>query len=138
MYANADDIKGQLMARNEMSGPVFKIKDDPRVTRVGRFIRKTSIDELPQLINVWLGHMSLVGPRPLPVDEANAITEIGKVRELVKPGITCIWQTSGRNKVDFDQWMMMDAEYVRKQSVLLDLKLLIKTIPAVLTSRGAS
>ena len=138
MYADADDIKGQLMVRNEMSGPVFKIKDDPRVTRVGRFIRRTSIDELPQLINVWLGQMSLVGPRPLPVKEANAVTEIGKVRELVKPGITCIWQTSGRNNIDFEEWMRMDAQYVKKQSLLFDLQLLIKTVPAVLSNDGAS
>lgn len=138
MYANADEIKAQLMEQNEMSGPVFKIKEDPRITRVGRFIRKTSIDELPQLINVWLGHMSLVGPRPLPVVEADAITGFGKVRELVKPGITCIWQVSGRNNVDFDEWMRMDIQYVMKQSLLLDLQLLLKTIPAVLSSDGAS
>lgn len=138
MYANADQIKDQLMDKNEMSGPVFKIKDDPRVTRVGRFIRKTSIDELPQLVNVWLGQMSLVGPRPLPIKEARAVTGIGKMRELVKPGITCIWQVSGRNEVDFDEWMEMDAEYVRKQSLLFDLVLLCKTVPAVLTNKGAS
>ena len=120
-----------------MSGPVFKIKCDPRITKVGRFIRRTSIDELPQLINVWLGQMSLVGPRPLPMDEANAIPQFGKVRELVKPGITCIWQVSGRNNIDFDEWMQMDAQYVREQSFLFDLKLLIKTIPAVLSNKGA-
>ena len=138
MYANADDIKDQLMVKNEMSGPVFKMKDDPRVTNTGRFIRKTSIDELPQLINVWLGHMSLVGPRPLPVVEANAVTDTGKIRELVKPGITCIWQVSGRNDIDFDDWMKLDVEYVRKQCFLLDMSILLKTIPAVLSSRGAS
>lgn len=96
------------------------------------------MDELPQLVNVLAGHMSLVGPRPLPTAEANAITGIGKVRELVKPDITCIWQVSGRSNVDFDEWMRMDAEYVRKQCFLFDLQLLIRTIPAVLTGRGAS
>ena len=138
MYVNADDIKDQLMVKNEMSGPVFKMKNDPRVTNIGRFIKKTSIDELQQLINVWLGHMSLVGPRPLPVVEANAVTDTGKIRELVKPGITCIWQVSGRNDIDFDDWMKLDVEYVRKQCFLLDMSILLKTIPAVLSNRGAS
>ena len=138
MCSNADEIKASLMAQNEMSGPVFKIANDPRVTKVGHFIRKTSIDELPQLFNVFAGQMSLVGPRPLPIAEAEAVTGIYKVREKVKPGITCIWQVSGRNNIDFDDWMKLDMEYVQKQSLLFDLKLLLMTVPAVLSNRGAS
>ena len=137
MCSNADEIKVSLMEQNEMSGPVFKIAEDPRVTKVGRFIRKTSIDELPQLFNVFLGEMSLVGPRPLPVAEAEAITGIYKIRERVKPGITCIWQVSGRNNIDFDDWMKLDIEYIQKQSILFDLKLLLRTIPTVISGRGA-
>jgi lipopolysaccharide/colanic/teichoic acid biosynthesis glycosyltransferase len=138
MYANAEQIKAQLMEQNEMSGPVFKIKDDPRVTKIGHFIRRTSIDELPQFINIWLGDMSLVGPRPLPVAEASAVSGIGKVRELVKPGLTCIWQVSGRNNIDFEEWMKLDALYVRKHNLWIDFKLMIQTIPAVLLTKGAS
>lgn len=138
MHSNAEQIKAQLMDRNEMSGPVFKIKNDPRVTRIGRFLRRTSIDELPQLLNVWFGDMSLVGPRPLPVAEANAVSGIGKIRELVKPGITCIWQVSGRNDIDFEDWMKLDAMYVGKRSLRMDLKLLVQTVPAVLFRKGAS
>lgn len=137
MCSSADDMKASLMAQNEMSGPVFKMKNDPRVTKVGRIIRKTSIDELPQLYDVFRGKMSLVGPRPLPVVEEDGVTGIYKARELVKPGITCIWQVSGRNNIDYDQWMEMDMEYVRKQSLIFDLKLLFMTIPAVFSNRGA-
>lgn len=138
MYSSADVIKASLMDQNEMSGPVFKIKNDPRVTKVGRIIRKMSIDELPQLYDVFRGAMSLVGPRPLPVAEEAGVKGVYKARELVKPGITCIWQVSGRNNIDFDQWMEMDMEYICKQSILFDLQLLLKTIPAVFSSRGAS
>ena len=138
MNSSADALKASLMGQNEMSGPVFKIRDDPRVTKVGRFIRKTSIDELPQLYDVFRGAMSLVGPRPLPVDEEDGVHGIYKARELVKPGITCIWQVSGRNDIDFDEWMEMDMEYIQNQSTLLDLKLLLMTVPAVLSSHGAS
>ena len=138
MYANADEIKSQLMEQNEMSGPVFKITNDPRVTKVGKFIRKTSIDELPQLFNVFIGDMSLVGPRPLPVEEEAAIPEQYDLRRKVTPGITCIWQVSGRNNIDFDEWMRLDLEYIKKQSLLFDLELLVRTIPAVITNRGAS
>lgn len=138
MCSDADEIKCLLMNQNEMNGPVFKMANDPRVTKVGRFIRKTSIDELPQLINVFLGEMSLVGPRPLPVDEENAVEGVYKIREKVKPGITCIWQVSGRNNIDFDDWMKLDMEYIKKQNFLFDLKLLLMTVPAVLSNRGAS
>lgn len=138
MYSNAEQVKKQLMDQNEMSGPVFKIKNDPRVTKIGHFIRKTSLDELPQFINIWLGDMSMVGPRPLPVAEASAVSGIGKVRELVKPGLTCIWQVSGRNNIDFEEWMKLDALYVQKHNLWIDLKLMVQTVPAVLLSRGAS
>ena len=138
MYSNAEQVKKQLMDQNEMSGPVFKIKDDPRVTKIGHFIRRTSLDELPQFVNIWLGEMSLVGPRPLPVAEANAISGIGKIRELVKPGLTCIWQVSGRNNIDFEEWMRLDAQYVHHHNLWIDFKLMVQTIPAVLLSKGAS
>ena len=138
MYANADEIKATLMDLNEMDGPVFKIRNDPRVTKVGRFIRKYSIDELPQLWNVLVGEMSLVGPRPLPVSEELACTPYQRQRELVKPGITCYWQISGRNDVMFDEWIELDLRYIREQSVWADLRILFLTVPAVLRSRGAS
>lgn len=138
MYSNADEIKASLIAQNEMDGPVFKIRDDPRVTRVGRIIRKLSIDELPQLWNVFVGDMSLVGPRPLPVAEELACTSYQRQRELVKPGITCYWQVSGRNDLSFDEWIDLDFKYIREQSVLTDLKLLFMTVPAVLAAKGAS
>ena len=138
MYSNADEIKASLMAQNEMDGPVFKIRDDPRVTRVGRIIRKLSIDELPQLWNVFVGDMSLVGPRPLPVAEELACTPYQRQREIVKPGITCYWQVSGRNDVSFDEWIDLDFKYIREQSVFTDLKLLFMTVPAVFAAKGAS
>jgi Sugar transferases involved in lipopolysaccharide synthesis len=138
MYANADAVKDFLAEQNEMQGPVFKIKNDPRITKVGKIIRKTSIDELPQFLNVLQGHISLVGPRPLPIKEALAVPAQYKAREEVQPGITCIWQISGRNEIDFDDWMKLDLEYVRKQSLLFDTEILLKTIPAVFTNRGAS
>lgn len=138
MREDADKKKRMLMDANEMSGPVFKVHDDPRVTKVGRFIRKFSIDELPQFFNVLTGEMSLVGPRPLVVEEAEQIPTQYKIRELVKPGITCIWQISGRNEIDFEDWMKMDLVYISKQSLKLDLLILLKTIPAVLSARGAS
>lgn len=131
MYTNADAIKASLMDRNEMDGPVFKIRDDPRVTKIGRFIRRTSIDELPQLWNVLKGDMSLVGPRPLPVSEELACNAYQRQRELVKPGLTCYWQISGRNDVMFDEWIELDFQYIREQSVWTDIKLLVKTLGAV-------
>ena len=136
MYANADEIKSSLMAQNEMDGPVFKIRQDPRITKVGRIIRKLSIDELPQLYNVLKGEISLVGPRPLPVEEELACNAYQRQRELVKPGITCYWQISGRNDISFDQWIELDFKYIREQSLWTDLKILLKTVPAVLSTRG--
>jgi len=138
MVPNADEVKEDLRELNEMDGPVFKIKNDPRVTAIGRFLRKTSIDETPQLMMVLSGKMSLVGPRPLPVAEAEACNSYQKQRELVKPGITCIWQISGRNDVSFMRWMEMDIEYIDKQSLWVDIAILFKTIPAVLFTTGAS
>jgi lipopolysaccharide/colanic/teichoic acid biosynthesis glycosyltransferase len=138
MIANADAIKDQLCALNEMDGPVFKIKNDPRVTKVGRIIRKMSIDELPQLWNVLKGDMSLVGPRPLPVAEAMACNAYQRQRELVRPGITCYWQVSGRNNMNFEEWVELDLQYIREQGLGTDIKLLLKTVPAVLKAEGAS
>jgi len=132
MVVNAEELKAKLAHLNEMSGPVFKIKDDPRVTRVGKILRKTSLDELPQLWNVFVGEMSLVGPRPPLPKEVNMYDSKHRKRLSVKPGITCIWQISGRNDVDFEEWMDMDADYVDRWSLWMDIKILAKTIPVVL------
>lgn len=138
MVADAEARKLDLQHLNERDGPAFKIENDPRTTRIGRFIRKTSIDELPQLFNVLSGEMSLVGPRPPLPEEVKRYEWLFRKRLSVKPGITCIWQISGRNNVSFDRWMEMDHEYVENWSLGLDLKILFKTVPAVLFSRGAS
>lgn len=139
MVTNAEQLKQELAALNEMSGPVFKLTNDPRVTPVGRFLRKWSIDELPQLINVLRGEMSLVGPRPLPVDEVARFDDLAHRRRLsVRPGLTCLWQISGRNNVsDFKEWVRLDLEYIDNWSLWLDLKILFKTVPAVFTGAGA-
>lgn len=139
MVTNAEQLKQELAALNEMSGPVFKVTNDPRVTRVGRFIRKWSIDELPQLFNVLRGEMSLVGPRPLPVDEVARFDDLAHRRRLsVRPGLTCLWQIKGRNNVsDFKEWVRLDLEYIDNWSIWLDLRILIMTVPAVFTGAGA-
>jgi exopolysaccharide biosynthesis polyprenyl glycosylphosphotransferase len=137
MVKGAEHQQAALAEKNEMTGPVFKVADDPRITRLGRFLRKTSIDELPQLVNVVLGQMSLVGPRPLPIKEQQAIRGWHRRRLSMKPGITCIWQVSGRSDLDFEQWMMLDHKYVDDWSLRLDLAILIKTVPVVLLGRGA-
>ena len=139
MVTNAEQLKNELNRLNEMSGPVFKVTNDPRITRIGRFLRKTSLDELPQLINVLLGEMSLVGPRPLPVYETLAISENAQRRRLsVKPGITCLWQIKGRNEVTaFEDWVKLDLQYIDNWNIWLDVKILLMTLPAVLRSRGA-
>jgi exopolysaccharide biosynthesis polyprenyl glycosylphosphotransferase len=137
MVRAAEDLRDQLIHRNEMSGPVFKVSDDPRLTSVGRILRRMSLDELPQLVNVVKGEMSLVGPRPLPLYEARRIKDAQRRRLAVRPGITGLWQVSGRNTVDFEEWMQMDLLYVDQWSLLLDLKILVRTIPAVLGGKGA-
>ena len=139
MVSNAEQFKHELAAMNEMSGPVFKVTNDPRVTGFGRFLRKYSLDELPQLYNVFRTEMSLVGPRPLPVDEVKRFDNLAHRRRLsVKPGLTCLWQISGRNQIsDFRDWVRLDLEYIDNWSLWLDLKILIRTVPAVLTGSGA-
>jgi lipopolysaccharide/colanic/teichoic acid biosynthesis glycosyltransferase len=132
-----DAAKLQHLVKNEQNGPVFKNRRDPRITRVGRFLRSTSIDEMPQLINVLLGDMSLVGPRP-PVPAEVARYKARQRRRLsVKPGLTCLWQVSGRCEIGFDQWVDMDLWYVNRQGFWTDLKLLVKTPLSVLSRRGA-
>jgi exopolysaccharide biosynthesis polyprenyl glycosylphosphotransferase len=138
MVQNAEALKDKLMAKNEQTGPVFKMTRDPRITRIGRFIRKYSIDELPQLINVLRGDMSLVGPRP-PLPTEVAKYEAWQRRRLsVRPGLTCVWQVSGRNQISFEEWMLLDMRYIDHWSLAQDLHLILKTVPVVLTGRGAS
>lgn len=138
MVVNAEELKATLAAQNEMDGPVFKMKQDPRITPLGRVLRKFSIDELPQLINVLRGDMSVVGPRP-PVPNEVAKYEPWQRRRLsVRPGLTCIWQVSGRNEISFEQWMYMDLQYIDTWSFSKDISLILKTFPVVLTGRGAS
>ena len=138
MYHGADDDKGLFLSRNEhKDGPCFKIRKDPRVTRIGRVLRKFSIDELPQLVNVLRGEMALVGPRPLPMNEAKTDTLQQRLRMSVKPGLTCLWQVSGRTEIPYDEWLALDIWYIRHQSLRLDFEILLRTIPAVLSTRGA-
>ena len=138
MVVNAEALKDQLQAKNERAGPVFKIKSDPRVTPAGRFLRKHSIDELPQLINVLRGDMSIVGPRP-PVPKEVAQYEAWQQRRLsVRPGLTCIWQVSGRDQISFQEWMYLDMRYIDHWSLAEDLSLILQTVPVVLSGRGAS
>jgi exopolysaccharide biosynthesis polyprenyl glycosylphosphotransferase len=138
MVSGAENLQEKLLHLNEMTGPAFKIKNDPRVTRIGRILRKTSIDELPQLFNVLLGDMSLVGPRAMSVRDYQFFSEDWQRRRFsVLPGITCLWQIRGRNTVPFDQWMVLDMQYIDKWSLWLDLKILALTIPAVFRGSGA-
>jgi len=137
MVQGAEAQRETLGDSNEMSGPVFKIKADPRVTRLGRVLRKTSLDELPQLFNVLNGSMSLVGPRPLPLMEQRQIRGWQRRRLSMKPGITGLWQVSGRNDLDFEEWMLLDLEYIDDWSLGLDLSILLRTLPVVLFGRGA-
>ena len=127
MVVNAEELKKKLEGQNEMSGPMFKIKDDPRITKVGKFIRKTSIDELAQLVNVLKGDMSLVGPRPSLPKEVEQFEDWMLERLEVKPGLTCYWQVMGRNNIEFEEWMELDVKYVRERSLWLDVKLIFKT-----------
>ncbi|MGB7157344.1 MAG: sugar transferase, partial [Tepidisphaeraceae bacterium] len=137
MVVDAERQKQALRAQSEQDGPAFKIKHDPRVTAIGTLLRSTSLDELPQLWNVLLGHMSLVGPRPLPMDESDACNAWHRARLDVTPGITCVWQVRGRSRVTFTEWMRMDLGYIRQRGPWTDLKILVATVPAVLLRRGA-
>ena len=137
MIVNADVLRDELASRNEMTGPVFKIANDPRITKVGAWLRKYSLDELPQLYSVLKGDMSLVGPRPPLVAEFKQFSEYQKQKMAVKPGITCLWQVSGRNQIsDFDEWVRLDLEYISRWSLSLDLVILMRTIQAVLSGSG--
>ena len=137
MVADAELRRSEVLHLNEMDGPVFKATDDPRLTRLGRLIRRYSVDELPQLVNVIKGEMSLVGPRPLPLYEASRIKGVQRRRLAMRPGLSGLWQTRGRSAVDFDEWMRMDLEYVDQWSLALDLRILLTTIPVVLRGTGA-
>jgi lipopolysaccharide/colanic/teichoic acid biosynthesis glycosyltransferase len=137
MVVNADALRDQLAARNEMTGPVFKIANDPRITKVGAWLRKYSLDELPQLYSVLKGDMSLVGPRPPLVTEFEQFSEYQKQKMAVKPGITCLWQVSGRNEIsDFDEWVRLDLEYISRWSLSLDLAILMRTVETVFSGSG--
>ena len=137
MVVNAEELKEKLAAQNEMSGPMFKMKDDPRVTKVGKFIRKTSIDELPQLWNVLKGDMSLVGPRPSLPKEVAQFEDWMHKRLEVKPGLTCYWQVSGRNNIDFEDWMKLDIRYVKERNLWIDIKLIFKTVFVLFGDKNA-
>ena len=137
MCKNAENLQDDLMKYNEMDGPVFKIKGDPRITKVGKFIRKYSIDELPQLLNIVKGDMSIVGPRPPLVREVEQYNSYQMQRLLVTPGLTCFWQASGRSNLSFDDWMDMDMKYIKRRNIFLDIKLIVKTVFAVIFKRGA-
>lgn len=138
MVANAEELKAQLEKDNEMNGPMFKIKNDPRITKVGRFIRKTSIDEIPQLINVLKGEMSLVGPRPSLPSEVKEFEPWMLERLTILPGLTCYWQVMGRNDIEFNEWMKLDIKYVRERNFWLDLKLIFKTFFVLFGDKSAS
>lgn len=128
MVINAEEILNKLKDKNEMTGPMFKMKEDPRVTKVGKFIRRTSIDELPQLFNVLKGEMSLVGPRPNLPREVAKFSEYHKLKLLAKPGLTCYWQVMGRSSIGFEEWMRLDVRYIEERSLWVDLKLIFRTV----------
>ena len=138
MVVNAEELKENLEEQNEMSGPMFKIKDDPRVTKVGKFIRKTSIDELPQLWNVIKGDMSLVGPRPSLPKEVEQFDSWMFKRLTVRPGLTCYWQVSGRNNIDFDEWVELDLKYIKERNLFKDIYIILMTLPVLLGDKNAS
>jgi len=137
MVSNADELKDRLEASNEMTGPVFKISNDPRITKAGRWMRRYSLDELPQFYSVLKGDMSLVGPRPPLASEYQRFNKFQEQKLQVKPGITCLWQVNGRNQInDFDEWVRLDLEYIRRWSLRLDLKILLRTVAAVFSGSG--
>lgn len=138
MVVDAEELKEKLREQNEREGPMFKIKDDPRVTRIGRFIRKTSIDELPQLINILKGEMSIVGPRPSLPKEVAQFDDWMLERLEVKPGLTCYWQVSGRDIIGFEEWMKLDVKYVREKNLIIDIKLIFKTVFVLFGDENAS
>lgn len=138
MSADAEKQLDKLKSENEMDGPMFKIKKDPRVTKVGKFIRKTSIDELPQFINILKGEMSLVGPRPSLPKEVNQFNSFQTQRLIAKPGLTCYWQVSGRNSITFEKWMEMDVQYCIERNTAIDIKLIFKTIKVLFGDKNAS
>jgi exopolysaccharide biosynthesis polyprenyl glycosylphosphotransferase len=137
MHVDAERRREEVASHNEVDGPVFKMRRDPRVTRVGSFLRRTSLDELPQLVNVLKGEMSMVGPRPPLPREVEQYRPGDMVRLRVKPGLTCLWQVHGRSEVGFEQWMEFDREYVNNRSLLLDFQILVRTVWVVLSCRGA-
>lgn len=137
MCDGAERMKKKLLKQNEMNGPAFKMENDPRITKVGRFIRKTSIDELPQLINILEGSMSVVGPRPPLGHEVMQYDDFAMRRLAVKPGLTCYWQCCGRSNIDFDEWMKLDNKYIDERSAWVDIKMIFATIPAVLKGEGS-
>lgn len=138
MVANAEELKEKLMKQNERSGPMFKIRDDPRITKVGKFIRRTSVDELPQLVNILKGDMSIVGPRPSLPKEVKQFEEWMMERLNVKPGLTCYWQVSGRNDIEFTEWMKLDVKYVKERNIIIDIKLIFKTFFVLFGDKHAS
>lgn len=137
MAVDAEEVKDELQHLNEATGAAFKIKDDPRITGVGRFLRRSSLDEFPQLLNVLLGDMSIVGPRPQIPSEVKEYSPRQACRLLVTPGLTCLWQVSGRSHLDFGEWMELDQEYVRRAGFRTDLEILLRTLPAVIERKGA-
>ncbi|MCK5114814.1 MAG: sugar transferase, partial [Phycisphaerae bacterium] len=137
MRIGAQDDRVLLTHLNHQNGPIFKAVDDPRLVRFGKFLRQSSIDELPQLFNVLTGKMSLVGPRPLWMPEAEKAIGAAKLRTQVKPGLTCLWQISGRSELSYEQWVVLDLYYIRKRNLLLDMLIIAQTIPAVLSAHGA-
>ncbi|WP_026514186.1 sugar transferase [Butyrivibrio sp. LB2008] len=137
MYKNAEDLFEKMQEQNEQTGHAFKIKDDPRVTHVGKFIRRFSIDELPQLFNIIKGDMSVVGPRPILYEQMEACNAYEKQRLIVKPGLTCYWQVCGRAKIKWDQWVELDLKYIQDMSIKKDIELIIRTFPAVFGQDGA-
>lgn len=137
MVQNAEELVSKLKKYNEMSGPMFKIKEDPRITRVGKFIRKTSVDELPQLFNILKGEMSLVGPRPNLPREVVQFNQFQKQKLIAKPGLTCYWQVMGRSSIGFEEWIKLDIRYIKERSTLLDLKLILKTFSVLFGDENA-